>query len=75
MNADQVLRRHQDQLMALPNVNGVDVTADDVTGGQVIRVFVSQKVPRDQLRPDEIIPEEVEGVSVKVVEIGELNIQ
>ena len=62
-------------MMALPNVNGVDVTASDVTGGQVIRVFVSQKVPRDQLRADETIPEEVEGVSVKVVEIGDLTIQ
>jgi len=75
MDADQVLQRHQDQLMALPNVNGVDVTADDVTSGQVIRVFVSQKVPRDQLQADDAIPEEVDGVPVKVVEIGDINIQ
>jgi hypothetical protein len=75
MNADQVLRRHQDQLMALPNVNGTDIATDDVTGGQVIRVFVSQKVPRDQLRAGEVIPAEVDGVSVKVVEIGDIAIQ
>ncbi len=75
MNAHQVLRRHQDQLMALPNVNGTDIATDDVTGGQVIRVFVSQKVPRDQLRAGEVIPEEVDGVSVKVVEIGDIAIQ
>jgi hypothetical protein len=61
-----VCREHTNDLMALPNVNGV------APGENVIRVYVVRKVPLNQLRPDEVIPSTVEGWETDVEEIGEV---
>ncbi|MEM0340690.1 MAG: hypothetical protein QXN05_05635 [Acidilobaceae archaeon] len=37
-----------------------------------LRVYVTKKVPLAVLKPNEVIPREVEGIPVDVVEIGEL---
>lgn len=61
-----VCREHTNDLMALPNVNGVAPVEN------VIRVYVVRKVPLSQLRPDEVIPSMVEGWDTEVEEIGEV---
>ncbi len=61
--------------MSLPNVNGVSVARDPVTRSDAIVVYVTRKVPGSQLRPDEVIPDELDGIPVRVVEIGHVTAQ
>jgi len=61
--------------MSLPNVTGVGTGRDEATGGDVIIVFVTRKVPRDRLREEDVVPDEVEGVPVRVLAIGEVSAQ
>ncbi len=75
MDAQQVRRRHESELMSLPNVNGVSVARDPVTQSDAIVVYVTRKVPGSQLRPDEVIPDELDGIPVRVVEIGHVTAQ
>jgi hypothetical protein len=64
----EVRQRHEPALLALPNVVGV--SDETVEGRDVILVLVSRKVPREQLAPGEVVPEELEGFPTDVVEIG-----
>ncbi|MFE0103119.1 hypothetical protein [Streptomyces sp. NPDC059009] len=41
----------------------------------MIIVFVSQKVPRDRLRREDVVPDELDGVPVRVLAIGEVSAQ
>ncbi|MFB3131294.1 MAG: hypothetical protein ACE10K_02095 [Rhodothermales bacterium] len=72
----EVRTRHEAELLRYPNVVGVDEgirTKDGVpTGERCLVVYVERKVPRDQLTGAEILPGEIEGVSVDVVETGEI---
>ena len=61
--------------MRLPNVTGVGTGKDEATGRDVIIVFVTRKVPRDRLRDEDVVPEELEGVPVRVLAIGEVSAQ
>jgi hypothetical protein len=61
--------------MSLPNVTGVGTGRDEATGRDVIIVFVTRKVPRDRLREEDVVPDEVEGVPVRVLAIGEVSAQ
>jgi hypothetical protein len=61
--------------MGLPNVTGVGTGRDEVTGRDVIVVFVTRKVPRDRLRDEDVVPDELEGVPVRVLAIGEVSAQ
>jgi hypothetical protein len=63
-----VKERHQAALLACPNVVGVAVGVRD--GAPVVAVFVRRCVPRDQLAEHEVIPAELDGVRVDVVETG-----
>lgn len=65
---EDVRRRHEDQLMALPNVVGVGIGEKD--GRPTIRVLVSRKVPRTALRPDQLVPPILEGFTTDVLETG-----
>ncbi|WP_225858955.1 hypothetical protein [Streptomyces albicerus] len=71
MDARQARRLHEDRLMALANVTGVGTGQDEDSGEDVIVVFVTRKVPRDRLRPEDVIPDELEGVPVRVLAMGE----
>ena len=42
------------------------------TGEHCIVVYVSQKIPSNQLNEDEILPSHVEGVPVDIVEAGQV---
>jgi len=75
VDAQQVRRRHENELMSLPNVNGVSVVPDPATRSEAIVVYVTRKIPRAQLRQDELIPGELEGIPVRVEEIGHATAQ
>ena len=72
-----VRSRHESRLMRYPNVvgvaEGIRVRAGTPTGEACLVVYVSRKVPAAQLRPDEILPPEIEGVPVDVVEVGRID--
>lgn len=70
MDIEAVLRRHEDELMAYPNVNAVGV--GEKSGRSVIKVMVVKKVPEDSLKPDQVLPKELEGFVLDVEEIGEI---
>lgn len=70
MDIEAVLRKHEDALLALPNVNGVAI--GERAGHAVIKVMVTRKVPESSLQPDQIIPKELDGCRLDVEEIGEI---
>lgn len=69
---DVVKERFAARLMEYPNVTGVGVGLRMVAGQRLpqacIRVFVRHKVPEAELRPADVLPRELEGVTVDVVE-------
>jgi hypothetical protein len=56
--------------MAYPNVNAVGV--GEMSGRPVIKVMVVQKVPEASLKPEQILPKELEGFALDVEEVGEI---
>jgi hypothetical protein len=65
----EVRQRHESRLLTLPNVVGV--SAETTERGDVLLELVSRKLPRSQLAAEEEIPQQIEGFSTEVVEIGE----
>jgi hypothetical protein len=70
MDIEAVLRRYEDELMAYPNVNAVGV--GEKSGRPGIKVMVARKVPEDSLKPDQVLPKELEGFALDVEEVGEI---
>lgn len=70
--AREVKEASATQLMAYPNVNGVGVGYKVVAGRRTdviaVRVYVAKKLPKAALRPEEILPENLQGVPVDVIE-------
>jgi hypothetical protein len=70
--AMEVKHKIASQLMANPNVTGVGVGYKIVKGKRTeevcIRVYVRKKLPRQELRPEEVLPENIEGIPVDVIE-------
>ncbi|QCX75812.1 hypothetical protein C9F11_10660 [Streptomyces sp. YIM 121038] len=75
MDARQARHLHEDQLMRLANVTGVGVGKDERSGADVIIVFVTRRVPRDRLRDEDVVPDVLEGVPVRVLAIGDVGAQ
>jgi hypothetical protein len=73
MNIEAVKGSYEEQLMRLPNVNGVAI--GEKGGKQVIKVFVTHKVPESALRADEVVPKTLEGYPTDVEEIGFISAQ
>ena len=69
MQIEAVLRKHEDALLAYPNVTGVGIGKR--AGQDVIKVMVVRKVPESSLQPQEILPKEIDGCALDVEEIGE----
>ncbi|MBN2502966.1 MAG: hypothetical protein JXB38_19460 [Anaerolineales bacterium] len=71
--------RYKDQLLKKANVVGVGVGRRKVTGELtnrlVLVVMVEKKVPVAQLDPQDVLPKELEGVSVDVQEMGKIKAQ
>src|SRR3546814_7611862 len=59
MDISTVLRRHEDDLLAYPNVNAVGI--GERAGRAVIKVMVARKVTEASLLPGQILPKELEG--------------
>ena len=68
MNIVKVKQKYEDRLMELPNVTGVGI--GEKKEKEVIKVFVTKKVPESNLQPQEIVPKSLEGCEVDVEEIG-----
>lgn len=65
---EDVRRRHEDELMALPNV--VSVGVGERAGKPVIHVMVTHVVPESELAPEHVVPREIEGCDVVVADAG-----
>lgn len=74
--ASEVKKRHEDALMRLPGVVGVGVGLRRrdrfYTDEVAIVVMVTRKLPPNALPPAEVLPREIEGIPVDVVESGTL---
>ena len=84
----RAMKVHNEQLLRLKNVEGLGVREieppDDAAGQLCLAVYVKEKVPCDQLAPNDVIPEfvsltnEDDGTIVQVptgvFEIGELRL-
>ncbi|MDX6744158.1 hypothetical protein [Actinocorallia sp. A-T 12471] len=71
-----VLRRNRERLLAVPGAHHADVgyeyKAGDASGHLAIRVFVTDKRAESELPDAEILPTEIEGVPVDVIESAPL---
>jgi hypothetical protein len=75
--ANAVKRAHQAELMGKANVVGVGIGYRTI-GGQptvdiAVVVMVTKKVPSKELAPQDIVPDEIDGVPVDVQEVGILS--
>jgi hypothetical protein len=74
-----VKRVHQDALLAKANVVGVGIglrqRGGEHSGDVALIVMVKNKVPEDELAPEDIVPEEIDGVPVEVQEVGDIRAQ
>ncbi|MFC7306626.1 hypothetical protein ACFQVC_20655 [Streptomyces monticola] len=75
MDAHEARALHESRLMRLANVTGVGTGRDEHSGEDVLVVFVTRTVPRAQLRPEDVVPDELEGVPVRVLPIGHVDAQ
>ena len=74
--AQDVKRRHEQELLRKANVVAVGIGYCRRGGVQTrevgIVVSVKSKVPLAELQPRDVIPAQIEGVPVDVVETGEI---
>jgi hypothetical protein len=72
--ATDVKNRHEEELMARPGVIGVGVGFRAQGGASssevAIVVLVEKKRPPSELPPDQLLPREIEGIPVDVLETG-----
>ncbi|MGD9093696.1 MAG: hypothetical protein PVF74_12680 [Anaerolineales bacterium] len=77
--ARAVKRAHASQLLSKANVVGVGVGFCQRDGARTdtvgLVVMVKQKLPREQLSADDILPTEIDGVPVDVQEVGVIKAQ
>lgn len=75
-HARAVSRANADRLLAMANVVGVGVGYRDGARQELaLVVMVKQKLPRAQLREEDLLPQEIEGIPVEVRVVGELGAQ
>lgn len=70
----EIRARHEAELLRFPNAVGLDVgiriKQGKPTGQRCLVVYVEKKVPLDKLEESEVLPRDIEGIPVDVVEIG-----
>jgi hypothetical protein len=71
-DAEWARNKHEPALLKLPHVLGVGVGRDDETGQDTIVVFVDRKIPSRDLRAEEVIPQSVDGVPIRIKPIGQV---
>jgi hypothetical protein len=62
-----VKKKYEERLLLLPNVTGIGI--GELRGKQVIKVFVTQKLPISSLKPNDIIPKILDEYEIDVEEI------
>lgn len=74
--AQAVKQSHERRLLKIPNVVGVGVGLRQRKGATLnevaLVVMVRQKKPITQLSGDEVLPGQIEGVPVDVLEVGDI---
>lgn len=73
MDIRDVIKKHEKQLMDLPNVNGVGIGEKE--GKEVIQVLVTHKFPESALKPQEVVPKTLDAYATDVVEVGSITAQ
>ncbi|MGH8559879.1 MAG: hypothetical protein ACRESZ_21000 [Methylococcales bacterium] len=73
MKIESVMRKHEEQVMQLPNVTGIGIGKKGRK--DVIKVFVAHKVPESALQSHEIIPKVLEGYEIDLEETGVVTAQ
>lgn len=73
MNITAEMKRCEARIMQLPNVTGIGIGKKG--SKDVIKVFVTQKLPESALRPHEVIPKVLGEYEVDVEEIGVVTAQ
>ncbi|SFF18573.1 hypothetical protein [Nitrosomonas sp. Nm166] len=68
MKIELAMKKHEEQVMQLPNVTGIGIGKK--AGKDVIKVFVTRKLPESTLQSHEIIPKALDGYETDVEEIG-----
>ncbi|MFC2169047.1 hypothetical protein ACFLRM_00570 [Acidobacteriota bacterium] len=72
----KVKEKHKATLLSYPNVVGIAVglrqRKGEYTGEKGIVVFVKKKKDISRLKPEEIIPADMDGIPIDVQESGEL---
>jgi len=75
----EVRARHEADLMRYPNVvgvsDGVATRGGESTGELCIVVYVSTKLPASKLAAEAVLPGEIDGVRIDVVEVGRIEAQ
>ncbi len=74
--AQAVKKVHEQRLLGMPNVVGVGVGLRQQRGVTVnevaLVVMVRQKKPTGMLAREEVLPAQIDGVPVDVLEVGEI---
>ena len=74
-----VKEKYKKQLLTFPNVEaigiGPKISRGKSTGEMAIKIFVRQKVPKDELTDGETIPKELDGFPTDVEELAPLRAQ
>ena len=73
MSVESVKMKYEEQLMRLPNVTGVGIGQKG--GKEVIKIFVTHKVPESALQPHEVVPKMLEEYETDVEESGVVTAQ
>ena len=70
----EVRARHEAELLRYPKVigvaEGIRVKQGKPTGELCLTVYVERKIPKSKLKKREVLPREIEGTPVDVVEAG-----
>src|SRR5215211_7499715 len=71
---EKLLRKHRKKLLAYPNVHNVDVGFEfangEPTGRLAIRVHVTEKLAKSDLKRKDQIPDKLDGVPVDVIQFN-----
>jgi len=76
VRAREILRTNSERLLAKPNVVAVGVGYREGSQSELaLVVMVKHKLPESALAEDEIVPREIDGLSVEVRMVGEVSAQ
>ena len=75
--AREVKQRYEAQLMGLANVVGIGVglrqKGGEFTNEIALIVMVKQKLEEGEMNPEDIVPAELDGVTIDVQQVGEIH--